>query len=262
MNNQPELWDNFDPIEYVKRNYGEILPEDRMIIEKVITELKSMQLRKILLAADVGTGPNFYPAMLLASVLQPGGCIELIEFSKPNLDFMGALLDDPSGEYDNTAQLGQSNSINTREIWQKFDALIAEIGNEPRFTNTFARASTAAISIPGNIFKLPVSAYDFVSSYFVAESITCDKSECVKALTSLINSVRPRGGFMVALMVGSLGYSAGEKTFFPAVNLAANDIRNILNDIPGISAKVFTINSAAKKARPGYTEMAIVVGTC
>jgi hypothetical protein len=80
-------WGEFDSIEYVSRSYDQtILPEDREIIRAVITSLQRLGVAPGSLerVADVGSGPNFYPAMILAGLLKPGGSIELIEYAQPN----------------------------------------------------------------------------------------------------------------------------------------------------------------------------------
>jgi hypothetical protein len=253
-------WNDFDPIEYVTRNYGKILPEDRIIIQTVITCFKRLSLRETKRVADVGTGPNFYPAMLLASLIR-GGSIDLIEFSQPNRAFMNTLLNDSSGIYHNKNKRGRSQSVDTREPWQKFDTLIAKMGGQIAFQQTFTKARAVARSIPGDIYTLPESTYDFVSSYFVAESITDEKAECIQAIRSLIRAVRPEGGFMIALMVGSKGWPAGEATHFPAVDLSLAEIEEIFSATPHLAdVQVVPANDEHEKARKGYHGMAIVVG--
>lgn len=256
-----DAWGDFDPIEYVTRNYGKLLPEDRIIINTAIDALKSFPLEGVRRVADVGTGPNFYPAMLLASLIEKDGCIDLIEYAKPNRAFMRTLLGQSDGIYRNKNKLGRAQSINTRQQWQQFEDLIAAVGTHHKFHHTFAKARASAQCIPGDIYTLPESTYDFVSSYFVAESITTDKAQCTHALTSLLKSVRPSGGFMVVLMVGSKGYPAGESTHFPAVDLSLTEIRNIFSAIPGVTAKTTLARDAHEKARDGYHGMAIVMGT-
>jgi hypothetical protein len=193
----------------------------------VITRLKKLSLDGVKRVADVGTGPNFYPAMLLASLIEKGGQIDLIEYSRPNRVFMRTLLGQSGGIYRNKGKPGKAQSIDTHKPWRQFEDLIAEVGGQSKFQRTFAKARAAARSIPGDIYLLPESAYDFVSSYFVAESITTDKAACTKALTSLLRAIRPGGGFMVALMVGSKGWPAGDATHFPAVDLSFTEIQDI-----------------------------------
>jgi len=260
---QSDTWDDFDPIEYVMRHYGKLLPEDRILIQAAIANLKRFPSKRTMRVADVGTGPNFYPAMLLSSLVEQAGQVDLIELSKPNRAFMNTLLGSSDSIYRNKNKLGKVQSVDTHEPWQKFDRFIAELGRDARFQNSFTRARSLAESISGDISNLPESTYDFFSSFFVAESITSNKRECVQALAALIGAVRPGGGFMVALMVGSKGWPAGEATHFPAVDLSLQEIKDIFNALPGVTGlSVIFAEDAYEKTREGYHGMAIVMGRC
>jgi len=76
---------------------GEILPDDKQIMTSMIQGLKQLGIAPHSLenVADVGTGPNLYPAMLLSPYIKPNTKLELLEFS-PNRAYLakviGALL--------------------------------------------------------------------------------------------------------------------------------------------------------------------------
>jgi hypothetical protein len=235
-------WGEFDPIEYTWRSYGQtILPEDRQIIRAVITSLQRLGVAPGSLerVADVGSGPNFYPAMILAGLLKPGGSIELIEYAQPNRDFMSVLLGPGPHIYRNRDRQGRWQWIDTHQPWGKFDALIAEIGGEP-FRDTFNRARACARSISGSIFELPRTVYDLVTSFFVIESISTEESECVRAVSASLGTLKEGGSFVVAVTVKAEGgYPAGEGTCFPTVNLSVSDCRRIFDSIPGIEYEVY-----------------------
>ncbi|GHO60928.1 hypothetical protein [Ktedonobacter robiniae] len=258
-----DTWDAFDSIEYVERNYGGmILPEDEEIIRTVITGLELLGVSPTSLerVADIGSGPNFYPAMLLASLLKPDNKMDLIEYAQPNIDFMRVLLSEGDHIYKNINKVGIEQSIDTHYPWGKFDALIADIGGK-NFQDTFNRARIASRSIKGNIHELPKFWYDLVSSYFVAESITTDETECVQAISSVVQAVRPGGWFIFAVMVGSKGYPAGENTHFPAANLSVEDFRRIFTSISGIEYELIPTSVSNEKLREGYHGMAVILGT-
>ncbi len=255
-----DTWSDFDPVEYVNRNYDKILSADQLIIKKVIAGLRDMDLPRLRRVADVGAGPNFYPAMLLASLIEPDGHIDLIEYSGTNRRFMQTLLGDGDGIFYNKNKAGVAQEIDTREPWQKFETFIAQFGMEPRFRHTFSKARRAAKSVAGDVYWLPEAAYDFVSSYFVPESITISKIEYSIAVNSLLGAVRPNGGFMMAFMIGSAGWPAGEGTQFPAVDLSFTDVQEMFEAIPGIEAETTYVEDEHEKARPGYHGMSIVIG--
>jgi hypothetical protein len=252
-------WDAFYPVEYVTRNYGRILPEDHAIIENVIKGMGRFRFDDCKRVVDVGSGPNFYPAMLLASLMQDKGVIELIEPSRPNRSFMRALLGEGDGIYRNLDKAGREQSVDTRSLWPKFEDLMVKIGKPDKFARAFAKARELAFCTSGSIFELPSASYDFASAYFVAESITTSKPECVDAIHALVQSVKSGGGFMMAFMVGSNGWPSDKGTNFPAVNLTIHDIRHVFAAIPGAQSHTTFIKEHVK-ARDGYAGMAIVVG--
>jgi hypothetical protein len=254
-------WDAFDPVEYVNRNFDKtILGEDQKIIEHVITSLNDFTFRPILRAADIGAGPNFYPAMLLASILEKKGTIDLLEPSRPSRSYMQALLGSGDGIYRNINKLHTLQQIDTHHTWQKFDTLISKLGNKPSFDQTFIKARSTALSLPGDIYRLPPDTYDFISSFFVSESITTERPACRHAIDVVLHSVRPGGGFIIALMLGSKGYHAGENTHFPAVDLAFNDVEQMFTNYKNLTYRIFKVNSGTDRFRDGYDGMAVVIG--
>lgn len=254
-------WDDFDPVEYVRRNYDKaILNEDRKIIEYIIESLTHFTFRPISRAADIGAGPNFYPAMLLSSLLEKNGTIDLLELSRTNRSYMKTLLGTGSGIYHIIDKAHKLQEIDTRLTWKKFDTLISELGSKPHFNHTFKKARSAALSLPGDIYTVSPETYDFVSSFFVAESITTEQQTCQRAIDAVLHSIRPRGGFIIVLMVGSKGYYAGEKTCFPAVDLTFDEIQNIFTNYKEYTCRIKRIASGTHTFREGYDGMAVVIG--
>jgi hypothetical protein len=263
-------WDQFDPIEYVRRNYGLILPEDRKIIKFVIGQLKrygitpGVNLHRV---ADIGAGPNFYPSMIMAPLLdQRGGIIDLIEYAQPNRDFLDKLMGLSDPIYRNQTRYGDQQVIHTHEPWHQFSLLIHGC-YKTSAVNPFRKARESARVIEGSIYQLSTYErsfqYDLVSSYFVAESITADLEECMGAIYSVVHAARPDGGvFVIAFMLGSEGYPAGVGTNFPAVSLTVKDLRKIFSSMSGIDYKVVSITSKEDepKARDGYHGMAVAIG--
>jgi hypothetical protein len=111
--------------------------------------------------------------------------------------------------------------------------------------------------ISGSIYDLPHEVYDVVSSYFVAESITDDFAKFEKAVTSLIDSVKPGGFIMIAHTLGSKGYYAGQDNFFPAVAVGIEDLKKVYEGKANVQ---ITRVNAAKEVRQGYDGIAIALG--
>jgi len=236
-------WEEFNPVEYVERNYGNaILHEDRTIIYKVVSELRNLgvghgSLKNV---ADIGTGPNFYPALLMSPLLHDEATLHLIDFSPSNLSFLR-----------NTIKGKQAGN----DTWQKFYRYMHELD----WAADTAKIRSLAEVKKGSIYTLKKHAYDMVSSFFVAESITDKKDMYIAALDSLMNSLKPGGIYVTAHMVGSDGYFAGERTSFPAVNLSQDDIKQSYAGY-GQHRIHFVSHDDQKAARQGYSGMAVVVG--
>ncbi|MBI5123018.1 hypothetical protein HZA75_04120 [Candidatus Roizmanbacteria bacterium] len=243
-------WPEFDAYEYAERNFnnnGEILPEDKQIIKhaiKAFTQLgiKPASLEKV---ADVGTGPNIYPAMLLSPFVTPDTKIELLEFS-PHRSYLAKLI-------------GETIDPKHANIWKKFEEFMIKTGGELYEGCEKVVKRQAKIQF-GDIFDLPQGNYDFVSSYFVAESIVDSQMPFREAIQSLGKAVKPSGILMVAHMVGSEGYYAGVGTHFPAINLTVEEIKHAYMDadLEIISLMAVGHDNDAK-VREGYHGMCLVI---
>jgi hypothetical protein len=242
-------WSNFDPEEYAGHNYvHKILPEDHYILKKIIEALhkhdvKPQSWHRV---ADVGTGPNLYPPMLLAPYVKPasaGGKMDLIEFSSANRKYLEQVL---KSEHPHSRKDG---------CWNKFEKAMHKecVLWKGAFQDTCKKAEI----VTGSIFELPHEFYDAVSSYFVAESITDDMETCKKAIYRLVDAVKPGGFISMAFMLGSEGYTAGKNTSFPAVAVDVHDLRGIFMG----KADMEVVRVPAKPGvRPGYTGIAVATG--
>jgi hypothetical protein len=243
-------WKNFDPFEYVQRNYGtKILEEDEQIIRTVIASLMESGIEKgsITDAADIGSGPNLYPSMLMAPYLSDNAKIDMLEYAESNREYMQQLI---KGELDD----------DHNATWHKFEHLMIECGGE-EYRGAEEKAKRAAEVKPGNIFTLPEAAFDMISSYFVAESIVDSNMPFREGMQSLARALRANGVMIIAHMVGSEGYYAGEGTHFPAVNLSIKDLEEAYADA-GLDYKIVPIGEDAhEKAREGYHGMAVVIAS-
>lgn len=241
-------WAAFDPYEYVKRNYGDkILEEDRQIIVTVIGALAGLgvQLGSLELVADIGSGPNLYPSMLMVPYIKNGAKIDMLEWSPANREYMTKLL---------AGQLAEDQAA----TWRKFEVFMRQQAGDI-YEGCEANAKAAVNITEGNIFELPEAQYDLVSSYFVAESIVDSNMPFREAMQSLAKAIKPHGVLIVAHMVGSEGYYAGEGTLFPAVNLSVADLKEAYADADLDCTIVPVGENTSEKAREGYHGMAVVI---
>ncbi|MFE6862283.1 hypothetical protein [Nocardia sp. NPDC057668] len=237
-------WDEFDAEEYVERNYGrKILSEDREIIDFVINTLQEMNIKpgSMQSVADVGSGPNLYPALMVSPFIANDGRLELIDVAAPNLEYLRRILD--------------SHDDEQQAKWRLFEEHIRSLGvpadlQKVKFLSSVRR---------GSIYELQPNRYDTVLSFFVSESITDDESEFEDSVASLMGSVKANGLFIVAHMLGSRGYFAGERTFFPAISLSMEQIQENY-DKYGLCHYRRIGRDGPVLIRKGYEGMAVVVG--
>jgi len=242
-------WSEFDSFEYVERNYdnnGEILPEDKALISHVIKSLKQIGITPGSLerVADVGTGPNLYPVMLLSPYINANMKIDSLEFS-PNRAYLAKVI-------------GGTIEPKHASIWHKFEQYMVEVGGDLYLgCEEFTKKRTKIKY--GNIFDLPKNEYDLISSYFVAESIVDSQLPFREAIHSLRDALKTNGILIVAHMVGSEGWPAGEGTHFPAVNLTVDQIKTAYFDADMDIISMLTVTHDDKKAREGYHGMLLVI---
>lgn len=242
-------WKDFDVIEYVTRKYGKtLLKEDRFIISKVIETVQKLDIKpgSLQTVADVGAGPNLYPAMLFAPLVKSksdGGQIDLIEYSQANRAYVESILH------------GDGKPLVPESVWRKFEELMAR--ESDLWEHALNGVKEKARVVAGDIFELPTDYYDAISSYFVSESITEDMATCKKAVDSLINATKKDGFLMIAHMLGTQAWPAGEGTQFPAVPITVEDLHKMYDT----KTKVEIFETGAKPDDPkGHYGMALVVG--
>ncbi|MGP3921047.1 hypothetical protein [Nonomuraea sp. 10N515B] len=238
-------WDGFDTLTYVNQNYGrQILHEDMQIMRFVMDGLRDLGVvpQSLKLTADIGAGPNLYPALLLAPYLHENGTLEFVEHSAANRDYLRDALEGTDGE--------------KLAVWSKFERHMRLSGHRTSLRKVRATAAVKA----GSIFDLPMDHYDAVMCFFVAESITHDPEVFATALDSLLRSLKPGGLFVTAHMVGSTGYKAGpEGPEYPACPLSLADIEKSYAPY-GHFRSVLTQHTPEQALRSGYDGMAALVG--
>lgn len=239
-------WEHFDSAEYAERNYGGDfpLPEDRDLIATAIAQLEKADLPVggVRTVADIGSGPNFYPSMMLAPYVASGGEIRMLDYSSRNREFISQFLSQPDGQ---------------PSMWDKFEDLMVSLGGQ-KYAGALQRARSLSQVAAGSIYNLPVGEYDIVTSYFVPESITISRREFRQALRSLSGAVKRDGLLIAAHMVGSLGYYAGQENRFPAIRLSIDDLAEAYRDLD-LEFSLYQASESDEKCREGYHGMAVVV---
>ena len=244
-------WQEFDPIEYSQRNYWEMLTEDEVIIRLFDKMMNKLWIKESSFeeAADIWARPNLYPAMLLLPLVK--NKITLLEYSQANRDYVSKIL---SGEANWDYKWHKENWVNYNKrissmLWSRYRMTLKEIWSRVEIKEW-------------DIYNLPNETYPAISSFFCSESITTSKEEFLKAIRSLLSSLKPGWVFVIAHMVWSEWYPAWHWTSFPAINLSISDLEETYSSIEEIeSYKVEDTNAwdDKLKAREWYHSMALVM---
>jgi len=190
----------------------------------------------------VGTGPNLYPSMLLSPFVSDEGTIDLLDVSKPNLDYLKSVLS--GGE--------------ERNNWIKFEKFMCKSG-ELIYKDCLNRTVDLARVKVGKIETLPEEKYEVVMSFFATEGVYDDITKFKKAIQKLISSTKKGGLIITAHMIGSRGYYAGERTSFPSVNLTVSDLEHEFAGLEKLTVDLVS-HSNQQSVRLGYHGMALVIG--
>jgi ribosomal protein S18 acetylase RimI-like enzyme len=221
VRNADAPWDDFNPVAYWKRNYGNLLPIDREIL--TLTSQYFMGLPSlpgssagVRRALDVGTGANLYPALAMLPLVDQ---ITLVDYSPANIDWLRESLD------------GTAEHWRWESFWQHVSrsAGSTERAQEYRPDRAVRRElAERAHPLRGSIFDLPDrGSWDVGTMFFVAESITEDVAEFNEACSCFFRALRPGAPFAAAFMAGSSGYRVDDE-LFPAVTVDYAQIKTTL----------------------------------
>lgn len=233
-------WRYFDPEEYAYRHYlKELLPEDKEIIHFASDYLKKHcergTLRRVV---DIGVGPNLYPTLLSIPYLNPEATIELIDPVEENLLFL-------------------NKQLNNMSPWLGFYEYLQTIN--PTFYPETLRMPKNIVLQENELLSLQEEQYDLVMSFFVVESITAHIENVNSSINALKKTVKSGGILIVAHMLGSTGYPAGDFTLFPAVPLTLSDIEQFYVDLINVEVHQ-TSHHSSYQPQKGYKGMVIVCG--
>jgi hypothetical protein len=244
-----DSFQNFDPYEYAMRNYGgdEALKEDRDICKILSFALPQLGIRDAAVA-EIGPGSNLYPSALFAPFAKS---IELLEFAKPNRDYLQAFFNGtlPQGHVD---------------IWPKFERYMQEGGGQ-MYNEVFAGLQQAAqngqVTIKaGNIFKLPKKKWTLSAQFFVDDSISIYRSDYREAVASMCGSIIDEGLVVSGNMLNDkshVGYNAGDDKIFPNISQNVLELKQAYTD-NGMYSLVIPLGDT-RKAREGYHGMVLTL---
>jgi hypothetical protein len=238
-------WATVDVGEYVRHNYGDrLLEEDRNLIDRTVKAFRDTGLApgSLQSVADIGSGPNLYPAMLWAPYLADGGALHLLEYSSAFRAYTASLVGADAPDPGQVA------------LWRRFERVMADLDGQwdGALDTILATARVEAASV----HELPPAAYDAASMFFVAECCTEETETFVRAVRRAVATVRPGGLFVAAHILGSTGMHQHNGGFFPAYPATMDDLHLAYS---GTAIAVTRLTWGAE-SRPGYTGTAFAVG--
>jgi hypothetical protein len=248
-------WGDANPRKYARLHYGKIADEDRQLIPAAIDLFEELGLEagQFEVGMDVGTGSNWYQVMLGKPYVR--GRMTAREFSPSYRTFLEDLV-------------GGRVEPEFVNMWKPFEELMAQ-KNPELYENCLEKSLAETDIESGSIYDLPEGQIDYLSAFFVLESIVDSKLPFWQLFRIVGRALRPkdpdnpkdRGGiFTGAFMVGSEGWEFGDGTFFPAVNVNFDQIKQACNDA-SLECMMVMIGDDGKvtKVREGYAGMAFMV---
>lgn len=230
--NSKNIWDNFDYVDYIRKNYSYIHDEDKQIIDILIPYLACIKV--VNRAIDIGTGPNLYPVILILPYVKQVNCFE---YSQNNINYL------------------KQQFKKTDDIWKTFQRYFISKNKKYKFHLDKELAEKTKVR-KGNIYNLRKNKYDLATMFFCVESITEKRSEFEKACLKFVNCVRKGGHLIAVFMSQSQRYKVG-KTYYRAYSVTEKEIFKLFKD-KTTDLKVYFIKKGEIPLRKGYNGLILI----
>lgn len=231
-------WDAFDPMWYQQYNYADLRDDDKKILELVRNHFLEAKLPDDARGIDVGPGANLYPSLAMLPLCAD---IMLVDYSASNVGWLRDELD--------------------RGYGASWDAFWQVLHEEPRYRSVEdprSRLRAVARVEQGSVFTLPEAQWDIGTMFFVAESITGERTEFRAAMERFLASLRPGSPFAATFMANSEGYRAG-RMLLPAVAVEIEDIAVCLRGLTG-QVRLTKVIPSYPPLRDGYDGLILATG--
>jgi len=249
--NRDYPWDDFSPKKYFKKNYKTLRDDDHQIVGIVrdffAATFGGTPVPPGLRGIDVGTGTNLYPAL---SMLPFCDRVTLYDYSAANVKWLE--------QQHKKRWPAWRRWPSWRQAWKSFWKLLR---TEPAYAALRRPKDALAERVEimqGDVLAKPAQdAWDMGTMFFVAESITRDEGEFLKAVDNFFAMLKSDAPFAMAFMEHSKGYHVGT-TQFPATDIDFDDIYSCLHE-RAHDVKIHPI-VGKKPLRDGYSRMIVAHG--
>lgn len=268
---------DWDPIEYVSRNYGEkVLPEDKEIMRFVIGKLAEFResgelpLNSLKSIADLGAGPNLYTLMMHMPYVSEDAAMLMADYAPVNRLFLewfrdgepeGTIFEPLRGVYQKFEEYMVSIDPVYKGSYEKLRSLLNQSETSIDFVNLYAPDDTD-ISYDAVTSSAERQKQDIVTSAFVTESMATSDAEFILLTYNVLKNLKVGGHFTLMHMAESEGYNAGVDNNFPASKINLEHAKRMYEMLVGEgNFSVELAEDENEKAREGYEGMIVVTGT-
>jgi len=231
MSNEP-LWQDYDPVQYVEKNYRKMNSQDLVVLANLMDWYKKNKGQYHL---EIGCGPNMYPLLAAIPFFEK---IYAADISGKNLNYVTDQLDKLS------------------PIWLPYLRILKDYGAEHynfSFTKSVLEHKIQPIEL--SIFDIEPESWDSISMHFVAESISKSRRDFFKACNCMAAGLKPGGKMTAAFMENSESAKYGDIEF----KTVSVDVDDVAKAFDGINTRVVSIPYITP-IRPGYTGIIVCNG--
>jgi hypothetical protein len=227
-------WDIFDTKAYSSQYLSGVLWEDRSLARMTIGALLELgvSLGSLQTGIDACNGGIIRGPSIIAPFIRGNGTLYWSDYGKPQVEQAKRVI---------TA--GKKGDLGEWASHQTHMGLCYH-----NWSGASLRACQLGVSVRQSIFELPENAYDIGITCFGPESLTEDRKEWERAVTTFLRSIKPGQPAIMLYMVGSTGYSSPGSSF-PAIPISQEDVLSIAtNELERTQA--FTVASVSQAVRP------------
>lgn len=226
MKTKSNPWPKFNPAEYVRKNYEKMSIPDVVLATHLI-EWNSVHGRSGQIL-EIGGAVNLYPIFIMLPFFEK---IIVTDIVDENLWYLRS----------------QQREMDT--LWRQYIGLIRTL-NDKFYNFDFQTALRERVTVRSlSIFDIEKERYSHISMNFVAESITDDPDEFVRACNCVMAGLKKGGYLTASFMSGSRGYVVNGVDF-PAVAIDPTGVADTFRAMDDLRVRYIPI--FGKPLRNGY----------
>jgi hypothetical protein len=212
-------WSLFDPRAYLDEYYRDLGAENMALLRFHAEVFSGLPQGGSLL--DFGGGPTIYP---LISAAPRVAQIHFTDYLESNLDEVRRWLAGQPDAFDwsdfirAALELESSERCSAADVEQRASAIRERV--------TRLAGCDASRTPPLEYPHLP---YEIVLSNFCAESATSDRAQWQSYMGNIASLLKPGGWLVISALKGATSYAVGSSSF-PAVDIAEDDLLELLED--------------------------------